>query len=99
MRLVTKTVLVIAAAFVAVAVAIIVVSKGHTGVLIRSAAGRFTGDTNIYSEPLRRNLQTVGFRRCDYFTGLKVFTAVEGSSCPWYMSDESAVSNVREGTD
>jgi hypothetical protein len=99
MRLVAITIGGIAVLSSAAIAGLMILSGGHEGVLIRSTAGRFTAETNVYSDKLARNFQAVGFRKCDYFSGVKVFTTVGGPSCPWYMSDKSAVTNIREGID
>lgn len=99
MRQVTMAIMGLAALLAAVVAVMIAISRGHEGILIRSTAGGFIADTNVHSDLLQRNYHVIGFRKCDYFTGLKVFTTVEGSSCPWYMSDEKAVSDVRKRAD
>ena len=98
-RFVAVTFVGIAVVAVAATAVMTIWSRGHEGNLIRSNAGRFTAETNVHNELLQRNLTLVGFHKCDYFTGLSVFTTLAGSSCPWYMSDESAVSNVQERID
>ena len=96
---VAVTIAALLAIVIVLILAMMILSHGHRGILVRSVAGRFIADTNAHSELLQRNLQAVGFRKCDYFTGLSVFTTLEGNSCPWYMSDELAIANVRARTD
>jgi hypothetical protein len=69
---------------------------GRRGILIWSVAGEFVADTNIYNDTLGRNLQAVGFHKCDYLTGLSVFTTLDdGEGCRRFAPATAALSNVR----
>ncbi|HTS40841.1 MAG TPA: hypothetical protein VMH84_09920 [Xanthobacteraceae bacterium] len=99
MRLVVKA-LAGAVAFVIVAFGVMMISsRGHNGLLIRSTPGRFEADTNIYSDLLARNYTLRGFRKCEYFTGFGTFTNLEGPRCPWYTTEDPKISNIRERAD